>query len=476
MTSGRAAREEAPGRGRLLRTLGAGFGLAVSVGATIGIGILRTPGLMAAQLNSTMLVLVVFVLGSLYALLGANVTAELSTMLPQAGGPYVYARRAFGDFGGFVVGWGDWLINTAAEALVAVGLSEYAASLLGWPHATVPWITAVVLLALAALHGAGVRIGSRVQEGASVLLIAALLALVASCFFLGAAAPAPAGMQQPSAQHLTPGALAIAFQSVIITYAGWNSAAYFAEENSDPGRALPRALLGTVAVVTGIYLLVLLAIIHTVPLAQLSRSSLAAADAAQRVFGGRGAQIITGLAVLSLASNLNAGFMYTPRTLLALGRDGLFASRATDVTEGGTPGVALAVTTVVAIALAVTGTFGQLLALFALLGVANSVLLDGSLLLLRRREPHLHRPYRAIAYPWSVVLLLVVDLALLIGFLVADRRDSLAAIVLLALSFPAFVVVKRMMTGPRAESVHPAPALVMPTLEVQLERPAPEEA
>ncbi|MCI0619406.1 amino acid permease, partial [bacterium] len=96
-------------RDKLLRILGVGFGVAVGIGGTIGVGIFRIPGTVAAQLGSAWLIIFVWLIGGLYTLLGANYQAELATMLPKAGGPYVYARRAYGDYGGFVVGWGDWL-------------------------------------------------------------------------------------------------------------------------------------------------------------------------------------------------------------------------------------------------------------------------------------------------------------------------------------------------------------------------------
>src|SRR5438477_1463675 len=112
-------------RNRLLRILGITFGLAIAIGGTIGVGILRIPGLVAAQLGSAGLVMMVWILGGLYGFAGANTYAELGTMLPLAGGPYVYARRAYGDFGAFVVGWSDWLLRVSSMAYLAVALIEY---------------------------------------------------------------------------------------------------------------------------------------------------------------------------------------------------------------------------------------------------------------------------------------------------------------------------------------------------------------
>src|SRR5260370_2181256 len=112
-------------RDKLLRILGLGFGLAVVVGGTIGVSIFRLPGPTAALLGNTWLILTVWTLGGIFILLNANYTAELATMIPKAGGPYVYARRAYGDFAGFVVGWSDCLGNGAPVAFLPTPFPEY---------------------------------------------------------------------------------------------------------------------------------------------------------------------------------------------------------------------------------------------------------------------------------------------------------------------------------------------------------------
>src|ERR1043165_4171036 len=115
----------------LIRILGVGFGLAVIVGSTLGIGILRTPGLVAGQLPNRAAILAVWIAGGLFTLVSAVCLAELGTMLPQAGGDYVYARRAFGDASGFAVGWTDWLTYCAVLGYVSIAIGEFAALL--WP-------------------------------------------------------------------------------------------------------------------------------------------------------------------------------------------------------------------------------------------------------------------------------------------------------------------------------------------------------
>src|SRR3954467_9438368 len=114
------------GRGPLLRVLGVVFGMAVTVGITIGMGILRTPGEVAGRLPNAWLFIGVWLLGGVYAVFGAFSVAELGTMIPRSGGFYVFARRALGEYPGFVVGWSDWLSTCGTVAAVALVVGEYA--------------------------------------------------------------------------------------------------------------------------------------------------------------------------------------------------------------------------------------------------------------------------------------------------------------------------------------------------------------
>src|SRR5918998_4844250 len=122
--------EKDEARGRLLRVLGVGFGLAVTIGGTIGMGILRTPGEIAGHLPNVWLFLGVWVLGGIYALLGTISIAELGTMIPRSGGFYVFAHRALGSYAGFVVGWSDWLSTCGTIAVIGMVIGEYTSVLI----------------------------------------------------------------------------------------------------------------------------------------------------------------------------------------------------------------------------------------------------------------------------------------------------------------------------------------------------------
>jgi APA family basic amino acid/polyamine antiporter len=191
-------------------------------------------------------------------------------------------------------------------------------------------------------------------------------------------------------------------------------------------------MIGGVLAVIVIYVLVNASLLAVLPIPDLARSTLAAADAARVVFGDRGGQFITVLSIVSLVPLLNAILMIGTRILFALGRDGLFWSRTATVNTGGTPGVATIVTTIVAIGLIATGTFQQLVALVSCFLAANYCICCIALVVLRKREPSLARPFRAWGYPWSAAVVVIGAVIFLMGVLIGDTVNGLIALGLLS--------------------------------------------
>src|SRR5882762_9971857 len=244
-------------RGHLLRVLGVGFGLAVIIGNTIGSGIFRTPGQIAAHLPNVWLYLSVWVIGGIYALLGAVQIAELGTMIPRSGGQYVFARHALGDYAGFVVGWSDWISTCGTTAAVSIVVGEFSGALLPALSGRAPAVAVVVASAFAIVQWRGIRAGSLVQNVTSLLKTAAFVVLIGAAFAFGGqtsattdnAVPIPSGLALVTA-------FVLALQSVIYTYDGWTGVVYFGEEVQESGKSIPRSLFGGVLSIIAIYLLV----------------------------------------------------------------------------------------------------------------------------------------------------------------------------------------------------------------------------
>lgn len=441
----KSATRMAPSQGQLLRLLGVGFGIAVTVGGTVGVGILRTPGMIASHLPHYGLIVLVWLLGGAYALLGTLSVCELGTALPSAGGWYVYARRALGEYVGFAVGWSDWIAQNAALAYLATAMGEFTVALVPNLAGAHKVIAIGSLAFFAGLQWRGLKSSSRAQEITSLVKGIAFLAFVAVCFFWASRAEPTVEIVHQTASPgfwlLVPFVLAL--QSVIVTYDGWYSAIYFTEEDVDPARNLPRSAIGGVVATIAIYFLVNLALLRVLPMGQLASSTLPAADAAQAIFGGRGGQMITLLSLVSLLSILNAVLLLATRILFAMSRDGLFLTAAGSVSPKGTPNLALVFTTLCAVALIASGTFERLVAIAAFFYVFVYVFGFVSLFVLRRREPELPRPFRVWGYPWSTGIALFGSILFLGGNFVSDRENTLYALGLIALSYPVFLLVKR---------------------------------
>src|SRR5262249_39450917 len=275
--------------GQLRRVLGLGFGLAVSVGATIGVGILRTPGLVAEQFPSPFAIVLLWVAGGVYTVLGASSLTELRVMLPRAGGYYGYVRRAFGNTAGFAVGWTDWLMYCSILGYLSIAIAEFMSTLVPISTSSVRVLGVSMLIGIVLVQWLGIRVSSQFQEVTTSVKCAAFLSLIAACFLVPARKYALAGTALPT----TFSGLVIALQAIVITYGGWQSPLYFVEEDRDPTRNLPRTMMGGVLSVIGVYVLVNVALLKVLPMSELSGATLAAADAANIIAGAHGRGLIT---------------------------------------------------------------------------------------------------------------------------------------------------------------------------------------
>lgn len=444
-TSTAAALDESvPARGRLLRVLGVGFGVAVGFGSIIGAGILRAPGDVAARLPVPWLFFTVWIVGGLYALLGANSVSELGTMLPVSGGQYVYARHALGPYAGFLVGWADWVSTCGSVAAVAIVVAESLGALFAPLAPHIAALSAAVVMGITALLWRGAQASDRAQRITSLIKGIGFLALVVACFVLGGKARATSSppVHAPAGLALV-AAFVVALQGVIFAYDGWTGVIYFSEEIRDPGRQIPRSMFGGLLAVIGIYLLVNAAFAYVLPLPVMGTSKLVAASAANAVFGASGATLVRVLVVIALPSSITANLLMGSRVVFAMGRDGLASRAATRVDAAGTPTTALLLTSACALLFALTGTFETVIALLTFFFVASYGISFASVFILRRREPHAPRPYRAWGYPWTTALVLAGSVTFLIAAVFSDTRNSIYALLLLVASYPVFLAMRR---------------------------------
>jgi basic amino acid/polyamine antiporter, APA family len=431
-------------RGRLLQVLGVAFGLAVIIGNTIIVGILRTPGDVAARLPTTGLFLGVWVLGGIYALLGAISLAEPGAMYPRSGGQYTIVRRALGEYPGFIVGWSDWISTSGTISSGSIVFSEYLVPLIRGLQGRNTAVACGVALAFGLLLWRGIRIGDLTQQILSALKALSFGAIILACLIVPVPAPAsaPVPIVVPTGIAFI-GALVVALQAVIYTYDGWSGPLYFGEEIKDPGRAVPRAMAGGVLLVIVIYLLLNLALVRVLGVHVMAGDPFVAATAGKVLFGDQGDLVIRLLVLLAILGGINATVLMASRVPLAMSSDGLMPRSFQTVNTGGTPTVSHWASIGVALAFILTNTFNGVLAILAFFFVANYCLSFTSVFVLRRRDPDAPRPYKAWGYPWTTGIALAGSAAFLVGAVATDWGNSWKSLVLLALSWPVFRMVRR---------------------------------
>ncbi|MGV3602824.1 MAG: APC family permease [Dyadobacter fermentans] len=436
-------------RNELFKILGVGFGVAVTVGGTIGTGILRKPGPIAAQLGDPGLIMALWIGVSLYAFLGTLCTIELGTSVPRAGAWYVYAQRAFGNYAGFVVGINSWLGTCSALGFGVYTMSEYLALLIPSLAGYESYVAAAILLALTVIHWIGLALASSFQNIMSLLKGIGLFAFVAVCYWYGNEVTVEEA-QVTTSKIIETGSwiapVVFSLQAIFYTYDGWHTAAYFSEEDRDPSKNLPKSMIGGVLVIIAIYLLCNLAILHVLPMNQLAQSKLAAADAITLIFGAGSGKIVTLFLMISILGIVNAQLLFNPRVLYSMSRDGLFLKSGVTVNQGGTPAVAMLITSTVAITLILIGKdatekLSDIATFFFVLGYTSGF---ASLLALRKKEPHLPRPWKVPAYPFLPVLMLILSIAFLVGAIIQDLPSSQYALLFLVISYPVYLLVSKL--------------------------------
>jgi len=414
----------------LLRVLSTAFGVAVIIGGTIGQGIMRTPGLVAQGVPNPDIILLLWVAGGLIALIDAMSSVELATSIRLSGGPYVFARRAFGRFVGLAVGLTDWLGNVAGIAFIAVVFAEYLQRLGIAVSIPTGLLAAALPLTAGIIHWFGTRIGGASQQIGSAIKALVYVALILALLLAPRGTPIEAAAQSTTLTLL--GTIA-AVRAIVGSYNGWNSVVYFCEELKDPHRAIVRATFCGIFGIMLVYVLMNVALLQVLTPAEMAGSSLVAADAAARIFGSASSAaqtVVTLISLISVATIANVMVMQFPRVLYAIARDAEVPGLST-IAANGTPRIALIATAGLAALLATVGVYELLLSLSAVLIVAMGVCVNAAAIAIRLREPELDRPYRMPLFPLPALFSLAVNAALLVAFVYEDMPTAASAFALL---------------------------------------------
>ena len=428
---------------RLPRRLGLFSAMAAAVGLTIGSGIFRVPSTVAAEAGSVGGVMIVWILGGVISLCGALTVAELAAMFPRAGGLYVYLREAYGALPAFLFGWSWFFIRSAASAGTALVFVAYISRFVPL-DATWQRVAAVALIVLVgAANYRSVRLGAAIQNASTVAKVLAILGAAIVLFALGELQGGALG-EPVTLAPATVGGLGVALVAALFAYDGWIAATLVAGEVSDPGRSLPKALVGGTAIVVATYLTINAAYLYALPLADVAASKAVAADAVTRVSGAGGAAVIAALVMLSTFGGLNAGLMTGPRVFYAMAEDRLFFRSVAAVhPRFKTPHVAVVVLVLLTSLNASIRTFEQLAEAFVLLLYPFIALTVAAVFVLRVKRPDVARPYRTTGYPIVPAIFLVGVIAMMANSLLRRPAATLLAAGIVVVGIPIYFVWRR---------------------------------
>ncbi len=423
------------------RMLGSGFALAVTIGGIIGLGILRTPGEVAAVVPVPLMFVSLWLFGGLFILMSTVAAAELVGMTPRSGGIYALVRRAYGPFPGFVIGWVDWLSMVSDIALKAVVVTEFAALLI---PATGQWQTSLAIMVssvFAALQLRSIALSARIQQIAAAAMALIVVGFTLVLVFAESAASSDA-ISVPSAVTGF-GAWSLVVASIIYTYDGWIYAAYFSGEVKGGSGAAARSCIKGVIIVILLYVFLAAALAWKVPLTSLAGNELALAGALEMVVSPLASTAVLIAAIIILLAHQNLLFMSTPRILQALAVDGLAVRRAGEISKGGNPIFAVLLSWGLSVGLIMIGGFHFLLHLSVFFYLFLYALLIAGVIILRSRQPGVDRPYRAWGHPWSTYACLLGWLLIALFQAVAEIDTAAYAAIMVAISWPVYRVLVR---------------------------------
>ena len=427
------------------KTLSLVDAIALIVGIVIGAGIFKTPAVVAAQSGTESLVLLVWLAGGAVSLIGALCYAELASTYPHVGGDYHYIRRGFGGGPAFLFAWARMtVIQTGSIAMLSFIVGDYASGIFRLGDYSASLYAALVITVLTVINAAGLRQGKRAQNLLTAAIVLGLVSVIVTGLVLH---PQPA-RPGPAPLNGTP-SFGKAMIFVLLTYGGWNEAAYISAEVRETKRTMARALLLGIGIVTAIYTAVNLSFVRGLGLSATAGSEAVAADLMRSVWGEGGAGFISALIIAASLSTINATMITGARSNYALGRDfPLFGFLGRWHERANTPVNALLVQGGIALSLVALGT-GQRSGFSAMVEYTAPVfwlfflIIGLSLFVLRRKDSGITRPFRVPLYPLTPLLFCLFCVYMLRSSLAYTGIGALAGVAVLLAGMPMVLAVRR---------------------------------
>jgi basic amino acid/polyamine antiporter, APA family len=451
----------------LVRSLSLTAAIMIVAGSMIGSGIFRKPSVMAQQLMSPELLIIVWIAAGLITFTGALVNAEIAGMIHTTGGQYNYFRKMYGDFTAYIYGWSVFsVIQTGSQAAIAYVFAEYLGYFITYPQLPkqiqefafyVPLVgdihpffefgtkavAILVTLMLTGVNYLGVFFGGIVQTIITYVKIISIAGLAVLLFIFGHGT-----MSNVYNNFTIPPATAAGFWSLIglalagafWAYDGWNNVTFVSGEIKNPQRNVPLALLWGTFITMIVYVLINIAYLYVMPINEIANSPLVAASAVEKIFGQSGGAIISIAVIISTFGALNGSILSTARVQYAMARDNMFFKSLGKIhPRFGTPHTALIVQGLWSCLLVMSGTFDTITDyvmfaawLFYALGAAG-------LFVLRRKMPDTFRPYKVWGYPVVPALFVIFSAFFLFNTVISDTKNAMMGLILILLGVPFYI-------------------------------------
>lgn len=423
----------------LQRQLGLPETLSIVVNRIIGSGIFRTPAPIMMITASVSMFYGAWILGGIATMLAALCYAELVAMIPKSGGPYVFLKAAYPPVVTFLRGWAMFFVSeTGAIAAVALFFSENTVSLFlsGPAKLPVAGLAIAIVMLLTFINSLGIKLSGKLQNIFSLLKVAILVLIIATAFSRGI-----------HTAHFSTGATAVtgwaavqaiftAMRYCFFAYSGWEGATYVAEEVKNPSRNLPLSLFLGIGSVMLLYLLINSAYINLLGPGAMAASKAVAVDSMKAILGSAGALVVVVAIMINTFSNVNTQIFVKSRTWFAMSRDQLFFRRLASLhPKYKTPNYALYAQALWATLLIAFSTLAQsayeaVIDYFSFTSAVFNVLTFASVFILRKKYPSLARPYKAWGYPFTLILVLLIQITFMVVTLTTAFIPSLLGIAL----------------------------------------------
>ncbi|BAZ43978.1 amino acid permease family protein [Chondrocystis sp. NIES-4102] len=411
----------------------------IIVANMIGTGVFTSLGFQVVDLRSGFTLLLLWLLGGIFAICGALVYSELGAAMPHSGGEYYYLSRIYHPAVGFLSGWISVTVGFAAPiAAAAMALGAYFSRV--FPLVSPNAIALLVVVGISLIHTRNLRLGSYFQQFFTLLKVILIVILIGCGLFLANSQDLAFYPIPQDFELIFSSPFAVSLVYVTYSYSGWNAAVYLASEVEDPEKNIPRSLIVGTLIVIGLYLLLNFIFLYTTPLDSLAGEVEVGYIAAGQIFGARGAKIMGLLISLGLISSISSMILAGPRVTQVIGEDIPLFKVLAKRNSNGIPYYSILLQLAIVIVLLITASFERVITYLGFTLTLSSFITVLGVFVHRFRYPQIHRPYKTWGYPLTPIIFLAISLWMLIFILMDKPMESLAGIATLAIGLVVYFV------------------------------------